>query len=81
MLLDLAIELLFFSIWHLFVFVLRFQLCLDLYHFYRECYDETQKEMIAAPDERPFDCSEMYVFGKFETFKKRLIKVGTCWFV
>lgn len=53
-----------------------FQLCLSLYAFYRECYAETQKEMKEAADEKPFDCSDMYIFGKFETFKKRLLKVG-----
>lgn len=26
-------------------------------------------------EEPPFDCSEMYVFGKFETFKKRVEEV------
>ncbi|GBP33368.1 Dynein heavy chain 5, axonemal [Eumeta japonica] len=37
------------------------------------------KEMAAASDEKPFDCSEMYIFGKFETFKTRLIKsVDAC---
>ncbi|KAH9641786.1 hypothetical protein HF086_003912 [Spodoptera exigua] len=46
-----------------------------LYNFYRECYAETQKEMMEAADERPFDCSEMYIFGKFETFRIRLTKV------
>jgi hypothetical protein len=25
--------------------------------------------------ESPFECSEMYVFGKFETFKKRVEEV------
>ncbi|XP_037867099.1 dynein axonemal heavy chain 8 isoform X4 [Bombyx mori] len=56
-------------------FIEKAKLCLDLYGFYRECYMETQKEMIAAADERPFDCSEMYIFGKFETFRKRLLKI------
>ncbi|XP_072937033.1 dynein axonemal heavy chain 8 [Epargyreus clarus] len=51
------------------------KLCLDLYSFYRECYNETQEEMMEAADERPFDCSEMYIFGKFETFRKRLQKI------
>ncbi|XP_052742928.1 dynein axonemal heavy chain 8 [Bicyclus anynana] len=51
------------------------KLCLNLYSFYRECYNETQLEMMEAADERPFDCSEMYIFGKFETFRKRLLKV------
>lgn len=54
---------------------LMLQLCLSLYNFYRECYAETQKEMMEAADERPFDCSEMYIFGKFETFRKRITKV------
>ncbi|XP_061708954.1 dynein axonemal heavy chain 8 [Cydia pomonella] len=49
--------------------------CLGLYSFYRECYDETQKEMHEAADEKPFGCSEMYIFGKFETFRRRLIKI------
>ncbi|KOB66798.1 Uncharacterized protein OBRU01_14192 [Operophtera brumata] len=31
--------------------------------------------MMEAADERPFDCSEMYVFGKFDTFKRRLLKI------
>lgn len=57
-------------------YIQLFQLCLALYSFYRECYDETQKEMMEAADERPFDCSEMYIFGKFETFRKRLVKVS-----
>ncbi|XP_075973556.1 dynein heavy chain 8, axonemal kl-3 [Anticarsia gemmatalis] len=56
-------------------FIKKSILCLNLYNFYRECYAETQKEMMEAADERPFDCSEMYIFGKFETFRKRLIKI------
>ncbi|KAJ2947929.1 hypothetical protein O0L34_g9722 [Tuta absoluta] len=56
-------------------FMNKARLCIGLYSFYRECYDETQVEMAAAADERPFDCSEMYIFGKFETFRKRLMKI------
>ncbi|PZC81902.1 hypothetical protein B5X24_HaOG211688 [Helicoverpa armigera] len=56
-------------------FMYKAKLCLSLYYFYRECYNETQKEMMEAADERPFDCSEMYIFGKFETFRKRLQKI------
>ncbi|XP_026319438.1 dynein heavy chain 8, axonemal-like [Hyposmocoma kahamanoa] len=56
-------------------FMNKAKLCLALYAFYRECYNETQREMLEAADERPFDCSEMYIFGKFETFKKRLLKI------
>ncbi|KAL4712627.1 hypothetical protein ACJJTC_007924 [Scirpophaga incertulas] len=60
-------------------FIKKARQCLSLYSFYRECYGETQKEMMEAADERPFDCSEMYIFGKFETFKKRLLKsVNKC---
>ncbi|KOB72744.1 putative Ciliary dynein heavy chain [Operophtera brumata] len=43
-------------------------LCLNLYTFYRECYNEAQKEMMEAADERPFDCSEMYIVDLFQTY-------------
>ncbi|XP_045484350.1 dynein axonemal heavy chain 8 [Pieris rapae] len=56
-------------------FINKAKLCLGLYSFYRECYNETQQEMMEAADERPFDCSEMYIFGKFETFRRRLLKI------
>ncbi|KAL0851104.1 hypothetical protein ABMA28_006975, partial [Loxostege sticticalis] len=56
-------------------FIKKTKQCLSLYGFYRECYAETQKEMMEAADERPFDCSEMYIFGKFETFRKRVTKI------
>ncbi|KAI8438610.1 hypothetical protein MSG28_011048 [Choristoneura fumiferana] len=56
-------------------FIKKSRLCLGLYGFYRECYAETQKEMQEAADERPFGCSEMYIFGKFETFRKRVLKI------
>lgn len=29
-----------------------------------------------SPDETPWECSDIYIFGKMETFSKRLIKVS-----
>lgn len=34
------------------------------------------KKVKESADEKPFEVSDMYVFGKFNTFKKRLIKVS-----
>ena len=34
------------------------------------------KNVREAADEKPFEVSEMYVFGKFNTFKARIIKVS-----
>lgn len=31
--------------------------------------------METTPSERPFDFSEMYIFGKFDTFTRRLKKI------
>ncbi|XP_044760955.1 dynein axonemal heavy chain 8-like isoform X2 [Coccinella septempunctata] len=45
--------------------------CLDLYLKYYQCYNKVCSEMKEA-GEKPFGCSEMYIFGKFETFKKRV---------
>ncbi|KAF2888607.1 hypothetical protein ILUMI_17566 [Ignelater luminosus] len=52
----------------------KIKVCLDLYFKYYQCFKLTQQKMEEA-GEPPFDCSEMYVFGKFETFKQRLEKV------
>lgn len=49
-------------------------MCLDIYLKYYQCFKHIQEEMKEA-GESPFECSEMYVFGKFETFKKRVEEV------
>lgn len=52
----------------------KIRICLDLYLKYYQCFKRVQKQMEEA-GEKVFDCSEMYVFGKFETFKKRLEEI------
>ena len=38
---------------------------------YQQCYERTKAKVANSPDERPFDFSEMYIFGKFNTFCTR----------
>ncbi|XP_014253708.1 dynein heavy chain 8, axonemal isoform X2 [Cimex lectularius] len=49
--------------------------CLLFYEKYVLIYDDCVQQMIAHPEETPFGCSKMFVFGKFESFKKRLLKI------
>ncbi|CAG2056143.1 unnamed protein product, partial [Timema podura] len=53
----------------------KMNVCLKLYKTYYECFQETRKLMKESPDEDTFGCSEMYIFGKFETFQERLEKI------
>ncbi|XP_050311595.1 dynein axonemal heavy chain 8 [Anthonomus grandis grandis] len=48
----------------------KIKTCLDVYLKYYQCFRRTQKQMEEA-GEKPFECSESFIFGKFETFKKR----------
>lgn len=50
--------------------------CIKLCETYHKCYDDMCKKVEESPNEKPFEISEMYVFGKFGTFKTRLIKVS-----
>ncbi|KAJ8919736.1 hypothetical protein NQ315_006264 [Exocentrus adspersus] len=52
----------------------KIKTCLDLYLKYYQCFKRTQRQMVAA-EEKPFECSEMFIFGKLETFKKRLEEI------
>ncbi|KAK0165144.1 hypothetical protein PV328_003692, partial [Microctonus aethiopoides] len=49
--------------------------CIALYEQYYNCYKVMLKNIKDNPDEEPLEMSEMYVFGKFDTFKIRLNKL------
>ncbi|CAB1334214.1 unnamed protein product [Coregonus sp. 'balchen'] len=42
---------------------------------YQKCFHKTKEKLEQSPSERQFDFSEMYIFGKFETFQRRLYKI------
>uniref|UniRef100_A0A8D0GPG5 Dynein axonemal heavy chain 5 n=1 Tax=Sphenodon punctatus TaxID=8508 RepID=A0A8D0GPG5_SPHPU len=42
---------------------------------YQNCFHNTKQKLEQNPAERQFDFSEMYIFGKFETFHRRLMKI------
>nr|XP_009683066.1 PREDICTED: dynein heavy chain 5, axonemal [Struthio camelus australis] len=42
---------------------------------YQNCFHKIKKKLEQNPAERQFDFSEMYIFGKFETFHRRLVKI------
>ena len=56
--------------------LLRLQQCCTLYSQYQASFHKTKENIEKNPDEKNFEFSEMYIFGKFETFCKRVIKVN-----
>ncbi|XP_076449856.1 dynein axonemal heavy chain 5-like isoform X2 [Babylonia areolata] len=42
---------------------------------YQRHFHKTKKKLEKMKNERPFDFSEMYIFGKFDTFTRRLKKI------
>lgn len=42
---------------------------------YQRYFHQTKKKLEQTPSERQFDFSEMYIFGKFDTFQRRLNKI------
>ncbi|XP_008567303.1 PREDICTED: dynein heavy chain 5, axonemal, partial [Galeopterus variegatus] len=42
---------------------------------YQHCFHETKQKLKQNPKEKQFEFSEMYIFGKFETFHRRLAKI------
>ncbi|GFR77163.1 dynein heavy chain 8, axonemal, partial [Elysia marginata] len=53
----------------------RLQNCIKLFQTYINLYQITKKKIAAKKTERPFDFSEMYIFGKIFTFRTRIEKI------
>ncbi|XP_025115342.1 dynein heavy chain 5, axonemal-like isoform X3 [Pomacea canaliculata] len=53
----------------------KLQDCIRLNEEYQFHFHKTKKSLETMRNERPFDFSEMYIFGKFDTFTRRLKKI------
>ena len=53
----------------------KLKACLRLNQEYQKCFQRTKKRIAEDPTMKPFEFSEMYIFGKFDTFCKRLNQV------
>ncbi|XP_059149715.1 dynein axonemal heavy chain 5-like isoform X1 [Physella acuta] len=49
--------------------------CIKLNDEYQRHFHKTKAKLENTANERPFDFSEMYIFGKFDTFTRRLKKI------
>ena len=49
--------------------------CQKLNEAYQRCFHDVKKKLQETPQEKQFDFSEMYIFGKFDAFCKRILKV------
>jgi dynein heavy chain len=49
--------------------------CIKLNEEYQRCFQLTKTKLASNPSERPFDFSEMYIFGKFDSFVRRCEKI------
>lgn len=54
--------------------VKRFTDCTKLHQHYQECFQQAKDR--AVKSKRPFEVSEMYVFGKFSSFCRRLQQIS-----
>lgn len=53
----------------------KLQACLRLNNEYQQCVQRVKQKILEQSDERPLIFSEMYVFGKFNAFGRRLEKI------
>lgn len=57
----------------------KLKACLRLNEEYQKCFQRTKRRIAEDPTMKPFEFSEMYIFGKFDTFCKRLNQVSHIW--
>ncbi|KAJ3258377.1 Dynein heavy chain 5, axonemal [Boothiomyces macroporosus] len=57
------------------ILVQKLMQCMKLNEAYQRCFHEIKKKLQETPNEKQFDFSEMYIFGKFDAFCKRIQKV------
>ncbi|XP_019382247.1 PREDICTED: dynein heavy chain 8, axonemal [Gavialis gangeticus] len=57
------------------VVIKKIQDCMFLFKEYQKCFHKTRTQILEASGEKTFEVSEMYIFGKFEAFCKRLEKI------
>uniref|UniRef100_A0A803VUQ1 Dynein axonemal heavy chain 5 n=1 Tax=Ficedula albicollis TaxID=59894 RepID=A0A803VUQ1_FICAL len=55
--------------------VVKLQAAIRLKQEYQNCFHKIKENLEKNPAERQFDFSEMYIFGKFEAFHRRLVKI------
>lgn len=53
----------------------KLESCVRLNQEYQVNFQKTKQKIENDPSEKPFEFSEMYIFGKFDTFCKRLLKI------
>ncbi|XP_027537381.1 dynein heavy chain 5, axonemal isoform X7 [Neopelma chrysocephalum] len=53
----------------------KLQAAIRLKQEYQNCFRKIKENLEQNPAERQFDFSEIYIFGKFETFHRRLVKI------
>lgn len=56
-------------------YFLNFQICKRLAESYKSTYRKVTKQMNEEPDEKSWVCSEAFLFGRLDTFIKRLMKI------
>ena len=59
----------------------KIQHCIDLYNCYQNAFQRTKQRIEDIPGEKPFEFSEMYIFGKFDAFCKRLTKASFIYWI
>lgn len=49
--------------------------CIKLNKEYKDCYKETKEKVVDMPKGKTFDFSETQIFGKFDLFCRRVLKL------